>query len=95
MSIRRGSGMPGCATPSDDPVVRIRVSRKDDCPDGKWIRRRHGSFMYIYQSILSWEASHERVLFCTEAGCFSSPVLINALLAAEEPLLWINKREIG
>ncbi|MEE1376999.1 MAG: hypothetical protein U0K15_08260 [Dialister sp.] len=48
-----------------------------------------------YQSILSWEASHERMLFCAEAGCSSSPVLINALLAAEEPLLWINKREIG
>ncbi len=48
-----------------------------------------------YQSILSWEASHERMLFCAEVGCFSSPVLINALLAAEEPLLWINKREIG
>lgn len=54
-----------------------------------------GRALFRYQSILSWEASHERVLFCTEAGCFSSPVLNNALLAAEEPLLWINKREIG
>lgn len=38
-----------------------------------------------YQSTLSWEASHERVLFCTEAGCFSSPVLKMHCLRQRSP----------
>lgn len=81
---------------------RLGEVRASEGSQGIWARMVRGQFKYgqqgikkPYQSILSWEASHERVLFCAEAGCFSSPVLNNALLAAEEPLLWINKREIG
>ena len=87
---------------SKDMNKRLGEVRTSEGSQGIWARMACGQSKYgqqgiknQYQSILSWEASHERVLFCTEAGCFSSPVLNNALLAAEEPLQWINKREIG
>lgn len=80
---------------------RLGEVRASEGSQGVWARMARDQSKYgqqgiknPYQSTLSWEVSHKRVLFCTEAGCFSSPVLINALLVAEEPLLWINKREI-
>ena len=87
---------------NNDMNKRLGEVRASEGSQGIWARMARGQSKYgqqgiknQYQSILSWEASHERMLFCTAAGCFSSPVLNNALLAAEEPLLWINKRGIG
>lgn len=54
---------------------RLGEVRASEGSQGIWARMVRGRSKYgqqgiknRYQSILSWEASHESVLFCAEAG---------------------------
>lgn len=71
---------------------RLGEVRVSEGSQGIWARMARGQSKYgqqgiknQHQSTLSWEASHERVLFCAEAGCFSSPALKMHCLRQRSP----------
>ncbi len=77
---------------NNDMNKRLGEVRASEGSQGIWARMARGQSKYgqqgiknQYQSILSWEASHERGLFCAEAGCFSSPVLKMHCLRQRSP----------